>query len=754
MYFKKATAVWAKDYVGERNVMLRFTANIPATENAVISIAADALYRLHINGEMVSHGPARCGKGWWRVDVHDICGKLVREENIIEIDVLNYGVKSFEYIKQPAFLQAEITSGETVLAATGINGDFTAQLNLSKQRIIDRYSYQRPFLEAWQLPIKHSESLELCEVENVNIVSRTSDYPELKKAYPKTAIAKGEFDYSRDYGERLPNGRHEYKNQPDFCYNTEEIENLCRKIQYSINSTELKNTNEAWGKDNGFTLNSGEFKSFEWAAEDTGFLSFEISAEEDSLIYIMWDEILMEGDIIPQLHTGDWTNVLPIRLKAGKYNFTAIEPRTLKYAKVLCAEGSVKINGLSLVQYINPNGKKASFICDDEVLNRVYNAAVNTFVQNALDIVMDCPSRERGGYLCDSFFTSRVEKDLTGANKIEHDFIENFILATDFPDVPQGIMPMCYPSDVMAKEFIPNWNMFLVIELEEYFNRTGDRSLVERARDRLYTLENYFDKFVNKDGLLEKLEGWVFVEWSKANDWVQDVSFPSNMMYYAMLKSMARMYNEPRFDAKAQRIKDAILRLSYNGKFFRDHMVYDEAGNLTTPEDITEVCQYYAFFTGIADKQNFPELLEIIAHDFGAGHKCEKTHPGVFPANAFIGNFLRMEVLSANGYRRQVLPEIKEYFDYMACLTGTLWEHDSTSASCNHGFASHAVHFILRDCLGIEKIDENTKTIYLNNDFTAPQNANASFPLREGTLTINFTDGIRAVKCTEGYTIE
>ncbi len=754
MYFKKATAVWGKEYVGERNVMLRFTAKIPATKDATISIAADSLYRLYINGKMVSHGPARCGKGWWRVDVLDISDKLAREENTIEIDVLNHGVMSFEYIKQPAFLQAEIVSEDTVLAATGVNGDFTARLNLSKQRVIDRYSYQRPFLEAWQLPVEYSDGVELCELNGINLTARTSDYPALERVYPKTAIAKGKFDYSRDYGEALPNSRHEYEDRPDFSYNTCEIEKLCRKIQYSVKTTEFENTNEAWGADNELALSAGEFKSFEWAAEDTGFLSFNISSQQDSLIYIIWDEIFMEGDIIPQLHTNDWTNVLPVRLKAGEYSFTAIEPRTLKYAKVLCAEGSVKLSGLSLVQYINPNGKKASFKSDDEALNRVYNAAVNTFVQNAVDIFMDCPSRERAGWLCDSFFTGRAEKDLTGANKIEHDFIENFVLATDFPDLPEGIMPMCYPADVMGGEFIPNWNMFLVIELEEYLARTGDRSLVDSAKSRLYALEKYFDGFLNKDGLLEKLEGWVFVEWSQANKWVQDVNFPSNMMYYAMLKAMARMYNEPEFDKKAEKIKSAILSLSFNGKFFRDHMVYDESGVLTTPEDITEVCQYYAFFTGIADKQNFPELLEIIARDFGAGHKCEKTHPGVYTANAFIGNYLRMEVLSSNGYRSQVLPEIKEYFDYMACLTGTLWEHDSTSASCNHGFASHVVHFILRDCLGIEKIDEHNKTIYLNHDFTAPKNCDATFPLKDGQLTVSFKDGIRAVKCSNGYIVE
>ena len=42
----------------------------------------------------------------------------------------------------------------------------------------------------------------------------------------------------------------------------------------------------------------------------------------------------------------------------------------------------------------------------------------------------------------------------------------------------------------------------------------------------MLALFDYFERFRNEDGLLEKLESWVFVEWSKANHFVQDVNYP------------------------------------------------------------------------------------------------------------------------------------------------------------------------------------------------------------------------------------
>ncbi len=748
--FKKAVPVWAKEYIDERNILLEFSKKIDFLgENAKIRIAADALYRLYVNGKMVSHGPQRAGKGFWRMDEMNL--SLNKGENNIAIQVERFGVMSFEYVLQPSFLMAEIEIDGEVTASTGVPGDFEATRILSKEHKVERYTYQRPFIEVWNLPIEKSEKLELAKVDNVVIMERTAPYPEYNEFVFNKLVAKGKakINLKPEYhGFLAPS----IINNPTFAFSEEEVGTFYRDILYELETECIEHFDEEIN-DYSFKISENEFESFKLPYENTGFLKCTMECSEDSTIYFIHDEVLTEEDILPVSKRGRSVCVIPINMKAGKHEFLALEPKTMHYLKVLCVKGSVKVSDIKLVDYVNSEAKTAKFNCDDGALNRVYEAAVHTFEQNAVDIFMDCPSRERAGWLCDSFFTGRVEKDLTGQSGVEKGFLENFFYATDFDNTPEGMVPMCYPSNEIRGQFIPNWAMFLVIELEEYVQRTGDFGIIEVAKDRLYKLEEYFKKYLNEDGLLENLDGWIFVEWSQANNWVQDVNFPSNMMYYAMLKAMARMYNDISLDEKAEKIKETVKKLSFNGKFFRDHQVYDEKGNKITPEDITEVCQYYAFFTGIATKEEYPELLEIIANDFGAGHKCEKTHPGVYPANAFIGNYLRMEVLSENGYRKQIINEIKDYFDYMAKLTGTLWENDSTGASCNHGFASHVVRFIFHDCLGIDKIDEINKKVYLNSDYNAPDNAKAIIPLNKGNIKITVENGARRVEITGDYKI-
>ena len=38
-----------------------------------------------------------------------------------------------------------------------------------------------------------------------------------------------------------------------------------------------------------------------------------------------------------------------------------------------------------------------------------YSGAIRTFAHNAVDLYSDCPSRERAGWLCDSYFSAKTE---------------------------------------------------------------------------------------------------------------------------------------------------------------------------------------------------------------------------------------------------------------------------------------------------------------------------------------------------------
>jgi alpha-L-rhamnosidase len=375
----------------------------------------------------------------------------------------------------------------------------------------------------------------------------------------------------------------------------------------------------------------------------------------------------------------------------------------VQYAKIIVVDGEIDVKDLTVVLYENKNAYNLQFECEDKELNKIIKAAANTFSQNAVDVLTDCPSRERAGWLCDSYFSGRAEKLFTGKNEIERNFLENYIFSPQLKELPDGMLPMCYPCDHYDGVYIPNWAMWFVLELKDYYERTGDISLINSAKEKVYSLIDFFKKYLNEDGLLENLESWVFIEWSKCNDedYVKGVNYPSNMLYSAMLKAAGKLFNDDKLIELSTKMNKVIIEQSFNGDFFEDNRIR-ENGVLKSQNHLTETCQYYAFYFDVAKREDYCALFDTLIEKFGPKRDIKTVYPHIAQSNAIVGNYLRLELLLKNGFYKEVLEECKDFFSKMAERTGTLWEHSFVSGSLNHGFASIAGNYIIKALKGLK----------------------------------------------------
>ncbi|MGN0492613.1 MAG: hypothetical protein ACI4F7_03110 [Acutalibacteraceae bacterium] len=707
-FFLKAQPIWAKGLTEEKNITLGLYKKISYEKGkAVLRVAVSGFYKVFLNGEFLYFGPVRCAHGYYRVDEIEL--PLKKGENHIAIETVNYYVNSFYSLMQKGFIEAELTADGEVLAATGAADDKAFEMLQLNERIrrVQRYSYQRPFAEAynlsedycgWRVGENGENALEVETVitESKRLLPRNIPLNKFPKAFPDFKVGEGTVktgvkpdNYRKDrsliYIKDPASGNLEgyFENELNVHLSDEAQE---------MPTVTLKTENAKYG---GKTrLNSNEFEMLSFPCEKTGFITADINCLSNSTLYFLFDEILTESGDIDPLRL-DCCNVIKINLKRGVYRFMSAEPYGFKYIKLICLGGELEINNLSITQTVCSVPITFDFKSGDERLNKILAAAKETFIQNSFDIFTDCPTRERAGWLCDSFFLGRAERTFTGKNLIERNFLENFLLPEGFQNIPEGMLPMCYPADVDGGGFIPNWAMWFILELKDYKERTGEGEFVSLFKNRVYRLLDWFKKYENNDGLLEKLPGWVFVEWSKANDFVKDVNFPTNMLYSSALYAAGELFGDKELTEKAEKLKITVRERSFDGEFFRDNEVY-ENGKLISTANRTETCQYYAFFTGVATKELYPELWKILSTEFGPDRVKNGVYPEIHTSNAFIGNFLRLELLCRNGDYSKLLEEIKGYFLYMAERTGTLWEHKDTCASCNHGFASYAAELIYK----------------------------------------------------------
>ena len=720
--FDSALPIWPAGRETEKNLFVGFRAVFDCTEqqDPILRVAASSLYRVYLNGRFIGHGPARGPHSYYRVDEWNL-GNSLREKNILAIEVAGYNVNSFYLLDEPAFLQAEIASDGKILASTaGEGANFGATILKHRLQKVQRYSFQRPFIEYYRMnegddqwcyePLTESAKVTCSTLPHRNLLIRRVAYPHFPKRQPTLVVSQGTLQ--RDVpAARLWKDRSLVNIGPKLKGYPESDLQVVPSIELQkIKSASREKIDKPYRPDKAIELSENAFSIVDLGTNLTGFIGASIRCSKPTKLYITFDEILSNDDV--DFKRLGCVNSVCYELDPGTYQLESFEPYTMRYLKLNVLQGTCKIEGLYLREYANSETEGARFSCSDPRLNRIFEAARQTFKQNATDIFMDCPSRERAGWLCDSFFTSRVAFDLCGNTTIEKNFFENYLLPASFAYLPEGMLPMCYPADHYDGVFIPNWALWFVVQLEEYQARSGDRELVAALRPRLQDLYKYFQKFTNEDGLLEKLESWVFVEWSKANSFVQDVSYPTNMLYAAALAAGGRMYNEPDLIDQAEHIRKIIRRQSFDGEFFVDNAVRKD-GRLQVTQNRTEVCQYFAFFFDIATPQTHGELWDTLLHKFGPERQQTKAFPEIHPANAFVGNYLRSELLSRYGHQAQIKKEIVDFFLYMAEQTGTLWENVGASASCNHGFASHVAHSLYRDVLGVHTVDSQKKVIHL-----------------------------------------
>ena len=692
-FFEKAKPIFLKDKSTALNTFAVFRTEIEKAPQAKLHITAAVFYRLTVNGKFVAFGPARTAKGYARVDIIDLFPHLQNGKNEILIEVAGYYCASLSTVKQPSFLCAEIRADEKILAATGF--DFEGFSPSCKVRKVKRYSYQRHFGEVWDFrqggAISESDR---CSIEILNLpiklLTRTAPYPYYEDTYAQNIATFGKltFDETRPYRASaysvnpIPQGWGYFDDDEISTFPFVWVQRQKQEIQKQ-------------NLDFPFTLHANEYAILDMKRIESGFILLGAKALAESDIVIAFSEDC-SAEVFNFTNMNAQT-VFEVMLNEGQStDMMTFEPYTLRYAMVAVKKGTISlekfgvksfqydVSNVSIPQYANP------------VLTSVYRGAVRTFAHNSLDIFMDCPSRERAGWLCDSYFTGQTEFALFGKTPTEDAFLENYRLYQNEGAYPEGVLPMCYPSDPEpytdgTNKFIPQWNMWYIIEVADYLTVRSPKTDREPFRESIEKLMAFFKRYENEDGLLEKLPSWNFVEWSDANKWTHDVNYPTNFLYAKVLESHYRIFGDENSLARSREVQKKNIEQSFNGTYFLDHAIRNENGELILQKESSEAGQYYAILFGGFDIHDpkYAELYRLITKVFAAERKAPM--PEIFEINAFIGVYLRLEALLSLGEYELVLRDIDEFFGKMEAETGTLWEYRQRNGSRDHGFASFAL---------------------------------------------------------------
>lgn len=719
-FFQKALPVFMENVKEPYNQFVGFRTDVKIESAAVLKICVTArsFYRFYVNGEMVAHGPARTAHGYVRVDELEVPvkeGTLKLAAEVAAYDTPDH--VSNDITLEPGLFWCEVRSKDQVIAATGVTTDaewVCRELTHRRSRV-EMISHCREIIEVYDLnpdtlgwvteELDHYQS---CKVltERPGLLSRTCRMPSMQPVIIDNlvelgGIASGKEKKGPDMADHLIETLH-----PDWYGNLPQ--RVVKEARCDVNVPFRGNVQ---CEEEGWLINPGSqeacYMQFDLGNNFVGFLGFDLEVKEDCVFDIFHQEGLEDEGVITQTN-----NMIRYCLKPGRYRLLTFDPYVLRHMKlVFRSKGIVRLYRAELLTYWYPDSHRGSFLCSDGDINRIYEASRRTLLMNTLDIFMDCAERERGGWLCDSLWTSRAAWQMLGDLSVEKAFLQNFML-TDATQYGHGFFPEVFPSHhdyYRELAGITTWSFWLILEFCEYYHRAEDHELLEQSLPRIEAFVQGTRDFIGESGLLENMPA-IFLDWSQANqaDHTQPICLAANALYAYMLCEIGKLYNREDWKQWGEDIR-RILRSLDTVTFITEEKLYPdtayvEDGKLKTKEYITEAALYTELWSELFDRDSEPNMIQAIVNTMGPAPKM-LTSPSVGRANLFIGLCIRLDLLAKLGEYECLLKELRAiYLPQLYRGPGTLYENVNTSGSLSHGFNAHAGVHLTRDILGLGEV--------------------------------------------------
>lgn len=716
-FFRQAQPIFADCASGASNLQYGFYHVLhlrDKTDTITLSLAANNVYRLYINGNIRMHGPARTAHGYARVDTLDLSSELHVGDNHIAVELITYGQRFGAYSNDctldPGFLCLEIRCGREVLCATGRDSWDCVHLT-QRHPNAERISHCREFMEIYT-------------PDDAYTAWRTGNCDSFCAAVPAgfcpvflphnallPTLAEKKAERLAEYGGCRINS--ELPLRPLFYegWEANKMEELperplndCRRTEeFASFDVSARRTPDGIR----FTGECDKYALYDLGESHVGFVRVDVTFDTDGILDLVHTELLAaDGTVFYP-----FCPVTRLHLRAGRHTFTAMEPGLARYLKLyMRTPGDVTVHALSMLDDSYPDQHRSTFLCADEDLNRLYAAAKRTLLLNTLDVFMDCPDRERGGWLCDSLWTARAAALMLSDTRVEKEHIENFLL-TDPDGMWNAFFPEVYPANkdsYLSLAGLTTWSFWLMCELCEYVRRTGDMDFANTYRGRVERFVSGSLTLFGTHGCLENVPA-VFIDWSLSNrgEYLSPISTAVNALYAYMLCGLGELYGNAEWKEIGTRLREKIREATATFRdgeidLFSDNLVPDRDGKLCQTDKYTEAALYTALWSGLWEKGENPALDAAVRDRMGPAPKFA-PYPVLGRSGLFIGLCIRLDMLARRGDYGKMLEDLRAIYEpQLKEGPGTLWENPvlSTSSRC-HGFTAHAGVHLMRDILGI-----------------------------------------------------
>ena len=696
-------------------------------EKFVVHVSADNRYKLYVNGEMFSMGPARGDVFNWNFETVDIAPYLKSGKNVLAAQV--WQLAEERPMAQITFRTGFILQGET-----------------EKEEIVNTNN-------SWKGIRNEAYSVKKPEVTYVYYVVGPQETVDMNK-YPLRWELMN-FDDSQ-WKKAQGAGQGLLKTNTDW---SEGWLLTPRRIPLmERNEVVFKKVRSAKG------MNVPEDFPYEWARLDVpanskveilidqqelmnAYPAFELSGGKNAKVSLQCTEAFYFNQ-----NSGDWRKEMtkPNRNEVSE-NFRMVGPkdiiisngqknqtweslwyRTFRYVKleIETEEEPLILTNFRAIQTGYPFELKSKFSSDNPKINKMLEIGWRTARLCATETYMDCPFYEQLQYVGDT----RIQAMISYYNAGDDRLARNAILHFAHSQLTEGVTQSRFPSYVPQQ--IPPFSLWWIGMLHDYYYYRADSPFVKDLLPQSRRILEWFGKLQQPDGTLKKVPYWNFSDWSEDPDWnggrapSTDLG-ESSVMDLQLLWALQNAYElelklgsaeqAAIYKAKILKLKSAIKPKYFDTKkgLFSD-----------TPEwkHYSQHPNVLAVLTGVVVGKEAKEIMQKTLSD-----------NSLMPCSIYFKYYLHLAARKAG--------LMNNYLDYLNLWDAAMDQGLSTwpemtdptkSRSDCHAWSAHPNIEFYRTVLGIDTDGPGFSKVRIEPILGKLKEASGSIPHPAGELSVNY----------------
>ena len=254
---------------------------------------------------------------------------------------------------------------------------------------------------------------------------------------------------------------------------------------------------------------------YDFGENTTGWVKISVSGEEGSEVHLhygerLYDDGRLNNEGINKFNLEDGLKHEEVYILKGVGTEEHHPVFNFHGFRYVYLETKGKINNIELTAQVVYTDLKTvgSFECSDEMLNRIHEASVRSTLTNMLSVPMDCPHREQNGWTGDAYFSAQ-QSIMNFDMKL---FYEKWLGDIRDSQRPSGQIPSIVPSPNCWGYFAnggPVWDSALTLIPLQYYEYTGDKTLLEQNIEAIKRDIHYFETLTDDYLCSEGIGDWV-----------------------------------------------------------------------------------------------------------------------------------------------------------------------------------------------------------------------------------------------------